>query len=194
MVRISLAQCARKVIGIDVDKEAMDYMGRTYKRENLEFYQTDTIEWLSEARSYDLIVMFEVIEHVLEQDRLPQAVRRALKDVGVLLLSTPNRHYTPFHRRNPYHVHEFLPDEILSLVEKHFTLKRFFGQVPGKLALLPLPWFLLTRIIQVLPSASGITTFNAKPDTSGTIVIVAQTNNHSVTTFSDADSLSQYSV
>ena len=93
-----MAQQAHKVVGIDEDKEAIDLAKREYRCENLEFYQTDVIDYLSGVQAYDLITMFEVIEHVLKQDQFLLAVRNVLRNGGVLLLSTPNRRYTPFYR------------------------------------------------------------------------------------------------
>jgi SAM-dependent methyltransferase len=172
---LSLNAC--RVVRIDEDEEAIQTAKARYTRKNLNFHHAEAIDYLSGSQRYDLVVMFEVIEHVATQDLLLQLVQRALNGGGTLLLSTPNRRYTPFYRRNPYHVHEFLPRELLNLVEKYFTVEHCYGQVPGRLVLVPLPWFLLMLIVQLMPNALDAVAINARPGISRTIIIAAARSN-----------------
>jgi SAM-dependent methyltransferase len=171
---------ARRVVGIDEDKEPIQTAKTRYRRKNLDFHQAEAIDYLSCSQRYDLVVMFEVIEHVARQDCLLRLVQRALNGGGTLLLSTPNRRYTPFYRRNPYHVHEFFPRELLDLVEKYFTVEHCYGQVPGRLVLVPLPWFLLMHVVQHLPNAHKFVEINNRPEICRTMIIAAKDNSHHV--------------
>ncbi|GMQ24361.1 hypothetical protein Aoki45_10430 [Algoriphagus sp. oki45] len=63
--------------------------------------------------SYDTIVSFQVIEHI-EDDRLfLEEIYRMLKPGGKAIISTPNNTHTL--SRNPWHVREYLPQELIDL-------------------------------------------------------------------------------
>jgi 2-polyprenyl-3-methyl-5-hydroxy-6-metoxy-1,4-benzoquinol methylase len=73
------------------------------------------------ADSFDLVVCFEVIEHVDDTDAVLDELTRVLAAGGLLLISSPNRdRYVP---GNPHHRYEFTPDELRT------ALGRRFGQV-----------------------------------------------------------------
>lgn len=60
--------------------------------------------------AFDLVVCFEVIEHIDDQARALDEFRRVLAPGGLLAVSSPNRDvYVP---GNPHHVHELTPDEL----------------------------------------------------------------------------------
>jgi SAM-dependent methyltransferase len=63
-----------------------------------------------ELGEFDVIVCFEVLEHLDDPDAALDGLTRALRPNGVLVVSSPNRDVYP--PGNPYHVHEFLPDEL----------------------------------------------------------------------------------
>lgn len=63
--------------------------------------------------AFDSVVSFQVIEHI-ENDRLfLQEIHRLLKPGGVALLTTPNRKMSL--TRNPWHIREYLADELKAL-------------------------------------------------------------------------------
>ena len=74
-----------KVIGIDVDPigESNPYLD--------EFRRIQGKEWPLEDSSVDLIVCYNVLEHVADPDRFFFEIRRVLKDGGLLCLRTTNR-------------------------------------------------------------------------------------------------------
>jgi SAM-dependent methyltransferase len=102
---------AASVVGIDVAADAVIHARRSFFSPGVYFLQ-GTCEALPFAdQSFDLLVAFEVIEHLTRwQDMLAEA-RRVLRPTGVLLVSTPNKTYYAEMRAasgpNPYHVHEF---------------------------------------------------------------------------------------
>jgi 2-polyprenyl-3-methyl-5-hydroxy-6-metoxy-1,4-benzoquinol methylase len=69
---------ARRVVGIDEYEEAIQTAKARYMRKNLDFHHAEAIDYLSGSQRYDLVVMFEVIEHVARQDLLLQLVQNAL--------------------------------------------------------------------------------------------------------------------
>ena len=71
-----------------------------------------------EAGRFDLVVCFEVIEHVECQDDVIAELARVLAPGGVLAISSPNRDVYP--AGNPHHLHEYVPEELRSALAAHF--------------------------------------------------------------------------
>jgi ubiquinone/menaquinone biosynthesis C-methylase UbiE len=78
--------------------------------------------------TYDFVVSFQVIEHI-EDDRLYlQEIHRVLKPGGTALITTPNRSMSL--TRNPWHIREYLPNELNKLAGSIFmraTIKGITG-------------------------------------------------------------------
>ena len=59
--------------------------------------------------AYDVVVSFQVIEHIQDDGLFLQEINRVLKPGGIALLTTPNRKLSL--TRNPWHIREYLPSE-----------------------------------------------------------------------------------
>lgn len=75
--------------------------------------------------SFDSIVSFQVIEHIQNDLLYLKEIHRVLKPGGVALITTPNRKMSL--SRNPWHIREYLPNELQSLAEKTFPNVNLFG-------------------------------------------------------------------
>lgn len=87
-IRIAEACCAKEVFGVDVDDQALQQAqrkGMTVVKADL---NVDKLPF--QANYFDLVIMAEVIEHLLDPDHALQQVQRVLKPGGYLLLTTPN--------------------------------------------------------------------------------------------------------
>lgn len=106
-----LAATACSVIGLDVSADALGYARQSYRSPNASFIEASCASLPIASQSIDLVVAFEVIEHVADWQAFLQDVQRVLAPGGRLILSTPNKDYYAETRRhtgpNPYHVHEF---------------------------------------------------------------------------------------
>lgn len=115
---------AHRVLAFDIDPEAVEYARDNYGAENLE-YQQNSAESFSFPEKFDVITCFEVIEHIKEQKSLLHCIAKALKENGVLIISTPR----PFEQmRSAFHVKELKFEEFYSLLKAHFRFIEFFSQ------------------------------------------------------------------
>ncbi|WP_017815611.1 class I SAM-dependent methyltransferase [Paenibacillus shenyangensis] len=128
-----ISQFAKKVVGIDISQEAVDWCNKNYaSQKNLEFIQGSLEAIPFDREEFDCVVSFEVIEHVdpsIQRTFLGEA-RRVLKKNGVLIISTPNKLvYTDksgYH--NPFHIHEFYEDEFKQFLNQEFLVTKFYNQ------------------------------------------------------------------
>jgi SAM-dependent methyltransferase len=106
-----LAGMAHSVIGIDVAAEAVEFARQHYPLPNLQFEQGSCTSLPHGDASFDLVVAFEVIEHLANWREFLLEVRRVLSSGGQFIVSTPNKLYYTESRgeqgANPFHVHEF---------------------------------------------------------------------------------------
>lgn len=106
-----LAQVAHTVTGIDVAAEAVEFARANYPRPNLEFALASAASLPYPDGCFELVVAFEVIEHLENWQDLLLEARRVLAPTGQFIVSTPNKLYYTESRgadgANPYHVHEF---------------------------------------------------------------------------------------
>jgi SAM-dependent methyltransferase len=80
-----------RVTGVDYDADAIREARQRYSRPNLEFQSGDGTRWRQTIgpRKYDVIVSFDMIEHVAHREILMENVVNHLEPQGALLLSTP---------------------------------------------------------------------------------------------------------
>jgi 2-polyprenyl-3-methyl-5-hydroxy-6-metoxy-1,4-benzoquinol methylase len=69
--------------------------------------------------TYDSVVSFQVIEHIENDFLYLKEIHRVMKPGGIALLTTPNRKMSL--SRNPWHVREYLADELKALAAKIFS-------------------------------------------------------------------------
>ncbi len=106
-----LAKIAKKVTAVDINQRVIDHCKQKYQTDNLSFdVITPETKTHFADQSFDLIVSFQVIEHVHNVKGYLNELKRVLKDDGVLIITTPNRGYRlyPFQKPvNPYHIREY---------------------------------------------------------------------------------------
>jgi SAM-dependent methyltransferase len=101
----------RAIAAIDLSPEAVAHAAAHYARPNVFFAAANCAALPFADSAFNLIVSFEVIEHLPDYRALLSEARRVLKPGGVFLVSTPNRAYYAESRAqagpNPFHVREF---------------------------------------------------------------------------------------
>lgn len=126
-----LAQTASSVLGVDIAQEAIAHATACYgERANLRFAHADCTALELAPASVDLVVSFETLEHVAQQQALIAGFARTLVADGVLIMSSPDKHtYSDVSGfRNEFHVRELYRDELLALLAPHFPHVRLYGQ------------------------------------------------------------------
>ncbi len=79
-----------RVVGIDINKNAIDFLNKKkkeWKLDNCEFICTPYEEWKSDER-FDYVLAQEIIEHVLEPEKLLKFINNHLR--GIAIISTPS--------------------------------------------------------------------------------------------------------
>ena len=127
-----LASKAGSVMAIDIDPSSIEHATQRYgAQDNLSFRQDDVTQLDSlPDDSFDVIVSFETLEHVMEQDRMLAGFSRLLKADGILLVSTPDKkNYSDATGVvNPHHVCELYFSEFSELLDRHFNAKKIYTQ------------------------------------------------------------------
>ena len=78
-----------------------------------------------EDNTYDVVVSFQVIEHIPNDKLFLAEIHRVLKPGGIALVTTPNRRMSL--TRNPWHVREYAPDELRELAATVFQYVEMKG-------------------------------------------------------------------
>lgn len=118
-----LAENATAVLGVDIAKEAVEYARLHYGSPKVRFAQADCAALPSASAQFDLVVAFEIIEHLKNPEAFLAELKRVLQPSGLLLLSTPNRLYYTEDRGevNPFHHREFSFSELDELLRSFFA-------------------------------------------------------------------------
>jgi len=116
---------AKHIIGIDISKEAIEYCKREYIADNLQYGIMDGSRLGFKDNSFDVIVSFQVIEHIENVDEYLSEVYRATR---IFIVSTPNK--AILRAKNPFHVTEFNLNELQVLLQSIFHRVNIFGIYP----------------------------------------------------------------
>ena len=121
----SLIKKTRSLVGIDLSAEAIAEARQRYGHV-ARFEVADMSKLNLSDSSVDVVCCLEGIEHVpLDVGRkfLTEA-KRVLRLGGRLLISSPFCR-TQAHSGNPYHIHEYRPDEIKTLLSEFFEIEDY---------------------------------------------------------------------
>lgn len=109
------------VVGVDVDADSVYAARRRYADPRDRFCIASGLQLPFASSTFDSIVSLETLEHVHDDIGLLREYGRLLDDYGVCVISTPNRLYS-LERGivNPYHVREYVEDELVSVLSRVF--------------------------------------------------------------------------
>lgn len=123
----SLADTALHVTAVDVSAEAAAYAADRYKAPNLIFQAIAadaTLPFVDE--SFDVVLSFQVIEHVSDEAHYFREARRVLKRGGMMVVITPDRRLRllPYQKPwNRWHLREYSMASLRKVVEPHLQVE-----------------------------------------------------------------------
>ena len=126
-----LAGAAASVIGVDIDPTAIAHAKVRYAhRTSLSFVQGSCTALPLADASVDLVISFETIEHLADQEEMLAEFRRVLIQEGVLMLSSPNKVVYTGDAGNTshFHVRELTREELAMLLAHGFPQQAWYGQ------------------------------------------------------------------
>ena len=126
-------QGASLVVGSDVAAQAIAYAAGHYRAPNLHFVQSDARRVPLAGHTFDLVVSFEVIEHLPEVTDYLVGMRNLLTEQGWLIGSTPNRLvFSPDSEQphNRFHYREYTPAQLEEQLKSVFEVVHVWGQRP----------------------------------------------------------------
>jgi SAM-dependent methyltransferase len=120
-----LGRVASSVVACDLSPEAPAFAASRYRAPHVHFLAADARSVPFCNASFDLIVAFEVLEHLDDWHQFLEESRRLLAPRGQFIVSTPNRLYYAETRKvsgpNPFHRHEFDFDEFRDALGSTFA-------------------------------------------------------------------------
>lgn len=125
-----LAQEAKEVWGIDQSSEAIAYAKKNYQRDNIKFYCGDLLNFNLPNNLFDVIVSFHTIEQTSNPKKILDNFFLALKNNGILIISTPNKKIvSPYHHQpiGKFHKFEFYKNELENILSEKFAIE-WYGQ------------------------------------------------------------------
>lgn len=125
-----LAKVAKKVVGIDQNKIAIEYARIKYEKANILFLRMDALKLelcLNFCGKFDLVVMCEVLEHFPKEKGilLLKQVAKVLKSGGMIFgttgLAEPEK-VAQLMKENPAHRHIYSSEELSKLLKGWFGM------------------------------------------------------------------------
>lgn len=128
-----ISKYAKKVRGIDISSDSIQYAKNNYSSENLKFNVASVTEMPFPDDEFDVVVSFETIEHIDENQQLLflKEIKRVLKENGVLIISTPDKlnYSDKKNYKNEFHIKEFYENEYHTFLSSFFKNIEFYYQI-----------------------------------------------------------------
>lgn len=120
---------AKNVIGIDISLDAINYAKKYHKHKNNNFICSSAHSTPLKENELDVLVSFETLEHLENEDELLNEFQRILKVDGTLVISTPNDWGVD--ELSPYHVRSYDYFKLLNTLNKYFIVDKIYNQNSG---------------------------------------------------------------
>jgi SAM-dependent methyltransferase len=159
-----IAENCRSIIGVDVAADAIAHARQKHQRENLDYITIAPVERQAlpfPDQSFDVVLSFQVIEHVMDEAKYLSEAWRVLRPGGYFLVATPDRssRLLPWQKPwNRWHVREYSASQFKELLATRFSnvsIKQMGGR-PHVIAIETartkrLRWLLLPLTLPFIP-------------------------------------------
>lgn len=109
-----------QLTGLDPSPDGIRYCGEMFKKHGFtgDFRISEGYSFDYADNAFDCVVLADVIEHLQQPELMLAEMRRILKPGGRAVITTPIR--TNEQPEDKMHVHEFFPEELVSLCTQYF--------------------------------------------------------------------------
>jgi SAM-dependent methyltransferase len=117
-------------VGAEVEGDAVAHATQKYGCSTVSFVHYDGVALPFEDASFDIVIAFQVLEHVPDPEAFLREARRVTRPSDCVLIVTPNRNHRVGDGERPwnrYHVREFSPSELDAVMRKVFDIVEIFG-------------------------------------------------------------------
>lgn len=123
---------AKHIVGVDISEEALALAQSKYLVDGVEFIADDCESLSAIAGPFDVIVAFEVFEHLRRPESFLARCSDLLDPNGIMVISTPNAAILPKSEEgkpvNPYHMKEYTFVEFRDVLSRFFASQEFYYQ------------------------------------------------------------------
>jgi SAM-dependent methyltransferase len=120
----------REYHGVEVSPEAVAHATSKYANRQVAFHHYSGAVLPFEDGEFDLVISFQVIEHVQDTCGYLREIRRVARKGATILIVTPNRNHRLADGERPwnrYHVREYSPAELKGLLLEELSEVELFG-------------------------------------------------------------------
>lgn len=128
-----LAEKAKEVYGVDIDKKTIEYCKSNYSKKNIDFQTGNACKLDFKDDFFDITVSFETLEHVPKEKSIEmiKEFKRILKTNGRLYISTPNIMTANLNvngeLNNHFHCFELSVEEFYNFLNPYFDKIDIYG-------------------------------------------------------------------
>lgn len=115
---------AKTFTGIDKIQEVIDRLKIKYPDGDFRQMHIPPFQGLAD-NAFDVVISFQVIEHVKNDSGYLREIYRVLKPGGKALITTPNRRMSL--SRNPWHIREYTAKQLENLASEIFPVVKMSG-------------------------------------------------------------------
>ena len=118
-----ISEYSKEIVGVDVSPDVIKEARRQFKSGNIRFQVIDGKSLPFEDNRFDLVVSYQVIEHIIDYESYFSEIIRVLAPKGKAVFTTPNaalRLDPGMKPWNKFHVREFTGIDLKNLLLKFF--------------------------------------------------------------------------